>query len=300
MSRPTEEVDQIEEEVRKIPGNYYSARGGRRRIYFPNATLLDGDLMEDACNLFGDSGGAAAKIDEGDGNLYFGPHYPGFTGRRIWADEINQSIGPAALVTHKYGPLQSLSDEGGEPFLMTEWVNALLNVKKWRMAGEVGGVSFDVTAWAGTDTNYLPDLATGGDWETPAEARAAWATRLLLDNYEVGDGEGGSVEYRVGWAGAPTRILDRYFSAPSRLQTMPYLDIHVRSGGGSTVVRLPDAYLGEGLGPGTVDENITWLGRPVRTVANPDFGEDPPSYVVNITAAEYWTDEPWYGAETWT
>lgn len=290
MARPTEEVDQIALEVPKFPTNFYAARGGRKRVFFPNADLLDGALMAEWCNHIIDSGGEALKIDEGEGNLYIGPHTPGQYSRRILADLLNESIGPAGFVSAQYGSLQSYSDANSQPFLMHEWVNALLNVKQWRFTGTVGTLVFNVTAYAGTWTKHLPELQTEGDWITPPESRAAWPTKWTWSD----SNEDSWAFLQVDIGGdvfGPTRIIDDYHAAPSRLQILPRLRIQCDGPGGGILYVTPNSY----TDPGIEDSRVTWLGRPVHLLVDEDFASDYP-FTLAITAEEYWTTEPWHGA----
>lgn len=295
MSRPSGETERIESEVPKFPGNFYSARGGRRRLVFPNATLLDGEAMADALNKVIDFGGAAQKYDDGDSNLYLGPHTPGQFARRSWADLINRSIGPAGLNNQEYGPLASLSDEESLPFLMTEWC-ALLNVRRWRFVGHIGPLSFNITAYAGTWTVYDPEPVTSGGWKTPPDVRAAWATSIVWSDYDDDFGAGYMYVDIGGYVVAPTRIYAAYNESPSRLQAMPRLSIGMKTPGGSILFHTPGAF--SHVGAGEVDDNVTWLGRPVRTIVNEDL-EDPPDYSLAITSDLDWTSEDaWNGAAT--
>lgn len=293
MSRPSGETERIESEVPKFPGNFYTARGGRRRLVFPNALLLDGDEMATILNRVGNYEGEALRVDDDESNLYLGPHTPGQFKRRSLPDFLNRSIGPDEQNNQQYGPLQSISDQAGEPFLMTEWC-ALLNVKQWRVQGNIGPLSFNVTAYAGTWTVYNPDPVTSGGWTTPPDVRAAWATKIVWSDYDEDFGAGNMFVDIGGSVIAPTRIYDAYNESPSRLQPMPRLSIGMNTPGGSILFRTPGAFTNQG--EGEIDDNVTWLGRPVRTIVNEDM-EDPPDYAVTITAEQFWTSsDPWNGA----
>ena len=287
---------------RPIPTGFYTHRRGRTVL--PWETWSTPSSIEEVIAGYSELEHESEDYPVLDG----GGHYDmggtaAAAARRSLADMIDRSLGayPPRL-TERFGPIAARSSGVGGLLTADEWVNACLNVKVWRIAGEVNGFSFDLTADAGTHVRFDPDSnPPAEDWIYAHELRSAYATSLSWSDRDIpeeGEPTTGLVNVAIGGTtDDPGRFRFVVNETPSRWVPLPFIQIQIRSTspgggeGGIDSVSQFDSVEGEA---GTADEDVLFCGQEVIMIVT-GFSGPPPSYSLEITPHEFWSEtDDWF------
>jgi hypothetical protein len=195
-----------------------------------------------------------------------------------------------ALPGHEYGPFEAVDFSTDENSLYyTNFIaNYWLNVKTWKVTGEVGAARVSATIPAGTrvtDSDPNPTRPNSGK-------RGAYIFGCNIGS-TGGDDDEDNVSVVINPFISLTSPTATYYQGPTPYLAMPFLYIEMQ-GGGSSVKVTSGTDIQSSTSP-SEDSNVTMLGQPMQT----QLTNSPTGYSLEIEAHEWWTTEEWITESDW-
>lgn len=305
MPHSSDQLETLALRRRPVYSGFYYVR--KHQTIVPRAIWNDGGDMAAllATRSVGSPAYSLYRLDE-DGQWFRGGGRPdtsaennrvgGLLNRALSTDDTYASS--------RNGTIETRVDRETLPRLLldtsAEWL-AFLNVKEWRVAGVVGGASFDINVPAGVLARYTPEWdPPTADWSYAMDKRAAYGFALEWSDSVDGELVAATVFfgcYPAGGGDGPVDVLDELNAAPSAYQLLPRLRVSIIDNtpvGTNAACSSPDSIAGTDAG--TEDPDVTFMGRGLYLLQVPGF-DYPSGHSLTIEASDWWTNaDDWFGA----